>query len=123
MPLSDYVNYVYMRRQVNETMLYTAQRLAFSTDHDVFGGEVAVYTPAETWPCGFKPILVSEQPSFTGVAINYDARVRLPHEARNVIQQRDRLRITTDDVVQDYDIVGPIALSRFTVVLEVARVQ
>jgi len=123
MAVKDYVNFAYMRRMVEETMLCTAQRLAYTADHDVFGGEVLTYTPAETFACGFKPLLLSEQPSFTGVAINFDAKVRLPHSAYSLLNQRDRLRIETDGRTADYEIIGTINSTPFTVVLEVSQVQ
>ncbi len=123
MPVSDYVNFPYMQEMVEDVMLSSAQRLIFTVDHDVFGGEEPQYTPAEVWKCGFKPIRTSEQPAFTGVVIKYDAKIRLPVEVVGVLQQRDRLRITTGSLTEDYEIVGPIVTSEFTAVLEVARVQ
>lgn len=123
MPVSDYVNYSYMQDMVEEVMLSSAQRLIYNPDHDVFGGEVPNYTPAEVYKCGFQPIRTSEQPSFTGVVVKYDAKVRLPVEAKAVLQQRDLLRITIGTLTEDYEIVGPIVGSQFTMTAEVARVQ
>lgn len=120
---TGYVDYEYMRDMVEETMLYTAQRLAFMVDYDTFGGEVPIYTPAETMQCGFKTILVSEQPSFTGVAQSYDAKLRLAHSTHALFQDRDRIRVTADDTTFDYEIIGPIGETRFTVLLEIAKVR
>ena len=36
---APFVNYEYMRMMVEETMLSTAQRLAYVSDVDVFGGD------------------------------------------------------------------------------------
>lgn len=123
MPVSDVVNYDYMRQHVADVMLYDAQRLIFTVDHDVFGGEKPIYTQAETFKCGLKIIRISEQPSFTGTSEHIDARVRIPYSMFDVFQQRDRLRVSVEGDSIDYDIVGPIAKTPFTVVLEVNRVQ
>lgn len=123
MPVYDYVNVPYMQEMVEDVMLSTAQRLIFAVDHDVFGGEVPSYTPAETFRCGFKPIRIAEQPAFTGVVVKYDAKVRIPVDIFGVLKQRDRLRITMGTLTEDYDIVGSISGSQFTMTLEVARVQ
>jgi len=120
---APFVNYEYMREMLTETMLCTAQRMVYVADHDVFGGEQPTYTAAEVFPCGFRPIMISEQPSFTGVALNYDAKVRIPHEIAGVLQARDRLRIEIDNSLDDYEIVGDVTNSRFTTILEVSRVQ
>jgi hypothetical protein len=120
---APFVNYEYMRTMVEETMLSTAQRLAYVSDVDVFGGEDQSYVPSETFPCGFKPILVSEQPSFTGTSLNYDAKIRLPHRVFNILHPRDRIRVTIDDSTKDYEIVGLVETSRFTVLLETSQVQ
>lgn len=123
MPVADYVNYDYMRQYVADVMLYDAQRLVFSVDYDPFGGEEKLYTPAETFKCGLKIIRVSEQPSFTGTSEHIDARVRMPYDLYDLFQQRDRLRVSVEGDWVDYDVVGPISKSPFTVVLEVSRVQ
>jgi len=123
MSVSDYINYDYMRQYVADVMLYDATRLVFTVDHDVFGGEQPTYTAAETFKCGVKIIRTSEQPSFTGTSEHVDARVRVPYDLFGVFQQRDRLRISVDGDAVDYDIVGPVSKTPFTVVLEVSRVQ
>lgn len=123
MPVGDYVNYPYMRRMLAETMLYDAQRLAFSVGYDDFGGEVPVYTPAEVFQCGIKPILVSEQPAFTGVVVNYDTKIRIPYSLFSIFGPRDRIRVMTEESVEDYEIVGPIILSQWSIVIEASRVQ
>lgn len=123
MSARDFVNFDYMRQYVEDTMLYDAQRLIFTVDHDAFGGEEPIYTPAETFNCGLKIIRISEQPAFTGVSEHVDARLRLPYDAYALLQQRDRLRISVDGDWVDYDVIGPLSKSPFTVVLEISRVQ
>lgn len=123
MTVRDYVNFDYMRRYVAETMLYDAIRLIFSTDHDAFGSEEPVYTPAEAFHCGLKIIRISEQPAFTGVSEHVDARVRMPHEIYALFAQRDRIRVLVETDWVDYDIIGPTSKTPFTMVLEVSRVQ
>ena len=120
---APFVNYEYMREMLVSTMLCEAMRMIYVADHDVFGGETPDYIEGEMFQCGFKPIMVSEQPSFTGVALNYDAVVRLPHEIATILQQRDRIRIQIDGSLNDYEIVGDVTNSRFTTVLEMSRVQ
>lgn len=120
---APFVNYEYMREMLAETMLCTAMRRIYVADHDVFGGETPTYNDGEIFQCGFRPIMISEQPSFTGVALNYDAKVRLPHHVAEILQQRDQLRIEIDGSLNDYEIIGDVTNSRFTTVLEVARVQ
>ena len=97
--------------------------MIYMPDYDVFGGEKPWYDEGITFQCGFKPIMISEQPAFTGVALNYDAVLRLPHEVALVLHQRDRIRVQIDSSLHDFEIVGDVNNSRFTTILEVSRVQ
>lgn len=123
MPVSDYVNYPLMRSLEVDTMLWSGQRLDYTVTYDAFGAEVITYTAAETFKCGIRTLLISEQPSFTGTALNFDARIRMPYSAWLNFNSRDRIRVTIGTSIVDYEIIGSIVPTPFTTIVEVARVQ
>jgi len=123
MPVADYVNFTYMREFEQETMFYDGQLLTHSSSYDSYGGEINTYTPGTTFKCGVKQILASETPAFTGVSINFDVRLRLPLSIVPSLHQRDRIRVTSGGITNDYELIGAISPSPFTLVIEASRVQ
>jgi hypothetical protein len=126
MPIQDYINYKYMMEKVEETLLFSAVRLEFVVDHDVFGGEVNAYLPQETFPCSAVVLRQADRANFTGVDVDTDLRLRIPHENWANFGPRDRIKVIPDSdstMPEVYEIVGHGFTSLSIVILELNRVS